>query len=111
MGVAGDPKNKSLDLTGMGVAANNIIYGRPAGASAAALGDGTNLTNLTGGLIEIKFEPDGSVLDASDNPEDHGLFLYHAIYPSETAFALSVLGATGRVKVWNFSAGVNEYVE
>lgn len=111
LGPAGDTHNKTLDFAGMGVSAGDIVYGRPTGASAAALGDGTNLTSLTSNQVEIEFEPDGSVLDASDNPEDHALFFYHAIYPQDTAFALSVLGSGGRVKVWRYSAGVNSYIE
>lgn len=111
LGAAGDAKNRRLDLSGMGVAPDNIIYGRPSGASVAALGDGTNITSLTSNLVDIEFEPDGSVLDGSDNPENNALFIYHSMYPADTAFALSILGSGGRVKVWNYSAGVNAYVE
>ena len=111
LGPAGDSKNRCLDIAGMGVAPDDIVYGRPSGASVAALGDGTNLTALSSGLIEIKFQPDGSVLDVSDNPENNAIFLYHAAHPADTAFALSILGSGGRVKVWRYSPGVNAYVE
>lgn len=111
LGAAGSSTNRNLDLSGMGVARNDIVYGRPSGVSAAPLGDGTNLTALTANQVEITFQSDGSVLDASDNPENHALFLYHAVHPTDTAFALSILGAGGRVKVWRYSAGVNQYVE
>ena len=111
LGPFGSANNKTLRLSGMGVSSNDIVYGRPAGVSGAALNDGTNLTVLTGNMIEIAFEPDGSVLDGSDNPIDNATFLYHAIYPTDTAFALSILGTGGRVKVWRYSAGVDAYIE
>ncbi len=111
LGAAGNTKNRVLELSGMGLSPDSIVYGRPSGASPAALGDGSNLTSLTSGVVEIKFESDGSVLDPSDNPENNALFFYHSLYPADTAFALSVLGSGGRVKVWDYSAGVNAYVE
>ncbi|NNE66716.1 MAG: prepilin-type N-terminal cleavage/methylation domain-containing protein [Pyrinomonadaceae bacterium] len=110
-GSAGDPNNKTLELAGMGLSQADIVYGRPTGVSTAALGDGTDLTSLTSNQVEVEFEPDGSVLDASDNPEDSALFLYHALHPQDTAFALSVLGSGGRIKVWRYSAGVDSYIE
>jgi len=111
LGSAGDAKNRFLDLTGSGLSRDDMLYGRPVGVSAAALGDGTNMTTLTANQVEIAFQPDGSVLDGSDNPENHALFLYHRTHPAETAFALSILGSGGRVKVWRYSPGVNAYVE
>jgi Tfp pilus assembly protein FimT len=111
LGLAGDPKNRRLELSGMGVDPADIVYGRPAGVSTAALADGSNISNLTSGVVEIAFQADGSVVDGSDNPVNNALFLYHAMYPAETAYAISILGAGGRVKVWNYSPGVNVYVE
>ncbi len=111
LGPVGDTKNRVLELSGMGLSPDSIVYGRPSGASVAALADGSNITNLTSNIVEIKFESDGSVLDGSDNPVNNALFFYNATYPAETAFAISVLGSGGRVKVWDYSAGVNAYVE
>jgi hypothetical protein len=51
------------------------------------------------------------VLDAAGNPINKALFFYHSKNPLKTAFAVSVLGAGGRVKVWRYSQGVNKYVE
>ncbi|MEZ5307318.1 MAG: prepilin-type N-terminal cleavage/methylation domain-containing protein [Pyrinomonadaceae bacterium] len=111
LGVLGGGNNHILELSGMGLSPADIVYGRPSGASVAALGDGTNITTLTGNAIEITFQGDGAVLDGSDNPVDNAIFFYHALYPADTAFGVSVLGSNGRVKVWKYSGGVNAYVE
>ncbi len=110
-GAAGDSKNKIEQMSGGGVSRDEIVYGRPAGVSTEALADATNLTNLAGGVTEVVFQPDGTVLDAAGNPINKALFFYHSKNPLKTAFAVSVLGAGGRVKVWRYSQGVNKYVE
>jgi Tfp pilus assembly protein FimT len=110
-GALNSSKNKIEQLSGSGVAANEIIYGRPSGVSSVALADGTNLTSLSGGTTEVTFQPDGTVLDSSGNPVNKALFFYHGKNALSTAFAVSVLGAGGRVKVWRYSKGVNKYVE
>jgi hypothetical protein len=51
------------------------------------------------------------VVDASDNPQNRALFFYDAYSPNQTAFAISILGAGGRVKIWRYSEGANLYVE
>ena len=110
-GAFGDPKNKVHDLTGFGVEAIDLKYGRPSGVSTASLSDSANMTSLSRSMVEITFQPDGSVLDASNNPQNNALFFYHAKYNKDAAFAVSILGAGGRIKVWRFSKGVNAYVE
>ncbi|MBS1794898.1 MAG: GspH/FimT family pseudopilin [Acidobacteria bacterium] len=110
-GTLGDPKNRYIDLAGAGVDADDVKYGRPPGVPASALGDTTNLTNLSSNAVEITFQPDGSVINASNNPQNQALFFYHEKYRLQTAFAVSVLGAGGRIKVWRYSQGVNAYVE
>lgn len=110
-GALGDPKNRVTLLTDSGFESADIIYGRPPGASAAALADTTNLTALSSGAVEITFQSDGSVLDGAGNPQSKALFFYHDKYRNETAFAISVLGAGGRTKVWRFSQGANAYIE
>ena len=110
-GALGTAQNKNSDLTGFGVPAAEIKYGRPGGVPTAALSDTTNLTALASNIIEIIFQPDGSVLDASSNPQNKALFFYDNKYKKDTAFAVSVLGAGGRVKVWRYKQGVNAYVE
>ncbi|MGC2234816.1 MAG: GspH/FimT family pseudopilin [Pyrinomonadaceae bacterium] len=110
-GAFGDAKNKVHNLTGFGVDSADIIYGRPSGAPSSALNDTTNMTSTTRSLVEITFQPDGSVIDASNNPQNNALFFYHNKYKKDAAFAVSILGAGGRIKVWRYSKGVNAYVE
>lgn len=110
-GALNDEKNYIIQVSGDGVLANEIVYGRPPAVSVAALGDGANLTTLSDQAVEIQFQPDGSVVDASDNPQNKSLFFYNSKSPDDTAFAVSVLGAGGRAKLWRYSKGVNSYVE
>jgi prepilin-type N-terminal cleavage/methylation domain-containing protein len=110
-GANGDPKNIVVELSGTGVDANDVKYGRPTGVPTSALSDTTNLSNLSSNAVDITFQADGSVIDASNNPQNQALFFYHDKYRLDTAFAISVLGAGGRVKVWRYSQGVNAYVE
>lgn len=110
-GAPGDAKNPVMPMTGDGVADDELAYGRPAGAPAAALGDGLNLTALSSNAVEVQYQPDGSVINSSNVPENKALFFYNTKNPAETAFAVSVLGAGGRAKIWRYSIGVNAYVE
>lgn len=110
-GALGDAKNRLIQLSDAGLEDADIVYGKPPGAPAAALGDTSNLTTLTGSAIEITFQPDGSVVDGSGNPQNKALFFYHDKYRSDTAFAVSILGAGGRIKIWRFSEGANAYIE
>ena len=110
-GVLNDNKNYVIAVATDGLAPNEVVYGRPEGAPVAALGDGSNLTPMTGNAVEVQFQPDGSVVDASNNPQNRAFFFYNSKHPTETAFAVSVLGAGGRAKLWRYSKGVNAYVE
>ncbi len=110
-GALGDVKNKIVQLSGSGVESDDVKYGRPTGVPTSALSDTTNLTSLSSNAVEMTFQLDGSVIDASNNPQNQALFFYHDKYRLETAFAVSVLGAGGRIKVWRYSQGVNAYVE
>ena len=110
-GSYGSAGNIVVKLAGSGVESNDIRYGRPSGVSGAALGDGTSQTALTGGAVEITFQSDGSVINASNNPTNNALYFYHNKHAKDTAFAISVLGAGGRVKVWRYNKSLNQYVE
>lgn len=110
-GAAGDGRNPIMPMTGDGLLSDEVVYGRPAGAATAALGDGSNLTALSSNAVEIEYQPDGSVINSSNIPQNKALFFYNPKTPVETAFAVSVLGAGGRAKIWRYSAGVNAYVE
>lgn len=110
-GTLGDVNNQTVELSGSGILSNELVYGRPGGAPAAALADTANLTPLAAGAAAITFQSDGSVIDAANNPQNNALFFYHSQYPNEMAFAISVLGAGGRVKVWRYNRNSNLYVE
>ena len=110
-GTFGDAKNQSSELSGSGLDASSIIYGRPSGATTAPLADTATLTPIVSGTASITFEPDGSVPDSARNPQNNALFFYNSIYQDQMAFAVSVLGAGGRVKIWRYNAASNIYVE
>jgi hypothetical protein len=75
------------------------------------LPDGISGTALVNNRVEIVFQPDGSVLDGGGNPSSAALFLYNTGMPKATAFAISVIGSGGRVKVWRYNRDANLYVE
>ncbi len=110
-GVFGDSKNRVIELSGAGVAPTEIVYGRPSGAPVSALSDSSNMTQLTSRVVDITFQSDGSVIDAGNNPTNNALFFYNQKYAKESAFAISILGAGGRVKVWRYNKTIREYVE
>lgn len=110
-GGVGTANNQIITFANEGLAENEIVYGKPAGAPATALGDGSNIETLVGGRADVTFQADGAVVDASNNPQNKALFFYDAKNPTKVAFAISILGAGGRVKIWKYSSGVNSYVE
>ena len=110
-GAIGDAKNKVVELSGAGVDATEIIYGRPSGVTASALADTSNLTALSGNVVDITFQSDGSVIDVGNNPTNNALFFYNNKYARDSAFAISILGAGGRVKVWHYNQAMDVYVE
>ena len=110
-GTLGDSKNRKVVLTDSGLDESDVAYGRPGGAPSSALADSSNMTPLTGNVVDITFQSDGSVIDAANNPVNNALFFFHKKYAGDTAFAISVLGAGGRVKIWRYSKSIKEYVE
>lgn len=110
-GAAGDARNRRVELFGSGLAQDEMAYGRPGSAPASALADRANMTELTGGAVVITFQADGSVIDAAKNPQNNALFFYNVNYPDDMAFAVSILGAGGRVKIWRYNKSTNSYVE
>ena len=110
-GIPGATTNRIIALSSGGMFDGDIIYGRPSGVAAAPLGDSTTETNLTAGVIDITFQGDGSVRDASDNPADNALYFYHNVLGKNSAFAVSILGSSGRVKIWTYSPSSGTYVE
>ena len=111
--IGNNPNNdvivKTTSLAATGVPAGDIRYDRPSGAPAT-LPDGTTRTAPVSNLVEIIFQPDGSVLDANGNPVSSALFFYDNQAPGDTAMAISVLGSGGRVKVWKYNKNANSYI-
>ena len=98
-------------LTLMGLSASEVSYGIPSGLPTGALSDGVSKSSLSSAKIIITFQPDGSVVDANGSPLDFGIFLYNGKIPNETASAVSVLGAAGRIKLWKYDSVSNTYKE
>jgi Tfp pilus assembly protein FimT len=95
------PRTQSL-LTG-GVTADDLAYGLPPGAPSTPLDDTTTLTPAVNNQINITFQPDGSVIDASGSTRNVAMVFYHPSHPEGTTRAVTVLGASGRVKVWRYT--------
>jgi prepilin-type N-terminal cleavage/methylation domain-containing protein len=110
-GAFGDSKNLLTDLSGSGIEADEIIYGKPTTASLSALGDGSNVEPIVGGIVEFAFQADGTVVNAGNSPVNKALFFFDLRNADTAAFAVSVLGAGGRVKVWRYVGGTGTYVE
>jgi prepilin-type N-terminal cleavage/methylation domain-containing protein len=110
-GALGDSKNKIVEMADNGLTTAEIVYGRPSGASTAALADTSNMTALSSKMVDIVFQADGSVVDANDLPQNNALFFNNSKSPQDTAFAVSILGAGGRVKLWRYSKNLKTYVE
>ena len=108
-----DPNNdvvvKTVSLATLGVPAAEIICNGPNGAPGT-LPDGAARTAPANNIVEIIFQPDGSVVNASGNPVNSALFFHDSQAPADTAMAISVLGAAGRVKVWRYNKNANSYI-
>ena len=90
---------------------SEINYGIPAGLPPGPLSDGIAMTPLSGNQVTITFQPDGSVIKANGDPQDSAMFIYNNRAASGTASAISIMGASGRVKIWRYNAGANLYAE
>jgi prepilin-type N-terminal cleavage/methylation domain-containing protein len=131
LGAAGYPNTAcstvvtTVPLTQGGLSASEITYGIPAGSPPLPTGapvipttkldDNIVMTPLTpagaGGRLNITFQADGSVIDAAGIPLDRAMFLYNNAAAQATASAISVVGASGRVKVWRYTLNGNVYAE
>lgn len=110
-GDIGDINNKVISLARDGLNPQNISYGEPIAGSPKRLADESAFTPLRDNKIEITFRNDGFVIDEEENVQDQALFFYNPKSPAESAFAVSVLGAGGRVKVWQYDPTAKSYVE
>lgn len=121
LGLAGYPNTagstvvSTFSLGQGGLTSAEMTYGVPSGLPTVALKDGVSMTALTNNQLNITFQRDGSVIDATGtasdrNPQDQALFIYNSQAPTATASAISVLGASGRVKIWRYD-NVSKYAE
>ena len=95
-----------------GASATELTYGIPTGITATTLDDGNTLTALSGtGLVNITFQPDGTVQDSAGNYSTASLFFYNSQVPTQTASAISILGAAGRIKIWRYSTSASKFAE
>lgn len=110
---AGATVLRTVSLASAGIPASDIKFGKPSGASTSALSDGTNLPSPVPNPADVKitFQPDGSVIDSSSSIQNNAIFLYNNSDPDSTAFAISVLGAAGRVKLWRYNSSATTYSE
>lgn len=110
-----DVTNRTIALAGHGITVAEIAYGRAPGAPIFNLNDGTGLTALTAAnQVSLTFQPDGSIVDQNGNPLDRAIYFYNTQLPNDTARAISILGATGRVKLWRYNpdaTNTSKYVE
>lgn len=128
----------SVSLAQGGLVASEISYGiptastgLPTGASTiptGPLGDGISMTGLdANNKLNITFQADGSVIDPAGIPPgptppagiavsqgiplDQAVFIFNNQAAQGTASAISVLGASGRIKVWRYNVNANQYEE
>lgn len=104
---------RSVPLGGAGLPSAALAYGIPPTVSAAAstLSDGAAISAMpAGGIVDITFCPDGSVRDGATNlPVSPALFFYDSGNPTTFAYAISVLGAAGRVRAWKYNSATQIY--
>ena len=95
-----------------GTFASELTYGIPSGISNTTLDDGNTLTALSGsGLVNITFQPDGTVIDNTGSFTTATLFFYNNQVPTQTASAISILGSAGRIKIWRYSTSAGKFAE
>ena len=99
--------------TGAGLPASEVSYGIPTAITATTLDDGNTMTSLSGtpAAVNITFQSDGTVMTAAGAYARPTLFFYNNVVPTQTASAISILGAAGRIKVWRYSTSASKYAE
>jgi prepilin-type N-terminal cleavage/methylation domain-containing protein len=111
----------TVPLAQSGIVATELIEGipttstgLPAGSPTiptGALADGISKSTLTSGNLNITFQPDGSVIDSAGAPSNKGIFYFNNKAAQQTATAITVVGASGRVKIWRYTTSGNTYAE
>ncbi len=99
--------------------AAQLPSGAPVPSQSLQLGDLIYKTSLIEqpvgvGKVFITFQNDGSVINDLGLPKDTAMFLFNNFNKQTaqgTPSAISVVGISGRVKVWRYTANGNSYVE
>lgn len=102
---------REVPMGAWGAAADSITYGKPPAATSINLDDSTQLAPVVNNKVNITFQSDGSVLNANGTFGNLALFLYDSYDENHTASAVSILGASGRVKIWRYQHDNAQYVE
>lgn len=110
-GALGDARNRLIDISNFGFEKSEIVYGRPNWIPKTPLADTSNLTELRENSVEITFQPDGSVINEANTPQNNALFFYLKQTQPDAAFAVSVLGKEGQAKIWEYSKVIKDYVK
>lgn len=90
---------------------SEMTFGIPAGLPRDPLGDGIAMTPFVKNQLNITFQPDGQVIDATGNPVGRAMFIYNNRAARATASAISIMGTSGRVKIWRYDARAKLYAE
>lgn len=123
----------TVSLLQGGLQSGEIKYGVPTGTAdglptghatlPTSLGDTISMTTLpTSKKLNITFQADGSVISPAGVPTggvtlsagtrlDSAIFLFDNVAATATPTAISVLGASGRVKVWRYNDSANTFNE
>jgi len=110
---AGSTVLATVSLAQGGLTSGEILWGIPSGLPGApTTADGLTVPNIAAAnnKLNITFQRDGSVVDATGNPADQVLFIYNTFIPRASAVAISVRGSSGRIKIWRYN-NVDSYVE
>ncbi|HEV7744249.1 MAG TPA: prepilin-type N-terminal cleavage/methylation domain-containing protein [Pyrinomonadaceae bacterium] len=103
----------TVSLRQGGLSAGEMSWGIPGSLPGSpTTADGLAVPNIStaSNKLNITFQRDGSVVDATGNPVDTALFIYNNKAAKATASAISVRGASGRVKIWRYN-NVDSYIE
>lgn len=115
LGPINDPRNIVVNLTGESLSTNDIVYGA-LGTPPYMLDDTSSMTPLSGGpggTATVFFSPRGdAVLNTPQplppaqpvpaSPWNYALFFYNS-NGNSSAFAISILGPGGRIRVWHYN--------
>jgi prepilin-type N-terminal cleavage/methylation domain-containing protein len=117
VGPINDSRNKIVRLDINGVSPTDIVYGTPSGLLPLPLTlDDTAIFSCAsagricaGEIVNVTFNARGDAINqVNGNPANYAFFFYNNHIGAEAAFAISVLGPGGRVRVWAYNGATYE---